>query len=1226
MKRQAFLILPLVLAGLVPDALAEPRPRAAAAAGAVIARKAGEEIRFIDISAWEVVDLKQDLLSGDVLRTNANGQLAILFSDRTQVRLGRNSSLLVRQVAGGRDAELELQSGTIWARAERGGPGVSVQTPAATAAIRGTDWTMTVEGDRTTLTVLEGKVELSNSLGRVELSRGEAAVASIGQAPRKIAIVESDDREQMLFYLPPREAFERMPPSALPVADMRRQADRIRAIPEAERSAEDRVLLAEVALSLEGRAKAKAALAAAQRYPLSRELRARVLLIEAVISATENRHAQAASLFQRAAPGLDKKRRAIALYGGYYARALADPDRVETLPPQGGGSDAAFLRAYAIGFLQDLPAAINVLKQAEAQFPDDPELPAYRAWLALLLNDRDQTQEAMSRSLALDPQEPTALEVRAHVRSGLQGDLDGALADLEAAVSVAPASSTAWNGIGNVQSARGAVREAEAAFLKAIDLDPQDPVSHANLAIFYLDNSRVEDARRHIDLALAADPAFDIALVARGRYHLQTGELDSALDDLLAGTVSNPAYAQGQVLLAAAHYERGDRLPAEQALDNAQRLDANDPVIYSFRAAAAIDDYDSVAAIRNAQEFVRRSRDQGGNFASLGANHLAGSALNSAFRLQGMNAWGEYYGDVVFNPLVATSYIDQSLRGSADPFANDETFGGDPINNAPNGEAFSSLLQGLMLDPHIISGRSRSANLLRRPFLESAIGGGFIRSDGETGYVGEGEIQGYTNLPIPMSLFGNLQWSKAPDRRDIGALSPLDSELEILGGNGYVTASPTLYDRVVLYANHGKNELERSFGVEANFAPFVDPTDLSVLPLPLNTEQEVHSRATNAGIGWSHTLGYRNVLSAALLYSGVRREDETYFEFDVFGLPLATAQTRSVFEEETYVAAVNHTIGDGDLTWRYGMEGGWVKARQSQSYQNLLVPPLDLVPSTFEEAGDTSTVGRVYVDLLQEVTNDLRLEYALFGSFIDGDSADKARLEPRAGLAWSPADGHWLRAAFSRSSLDLNTPTLSPIGVLGLQTNQVSLAATGYVDTYALRWDAEWTSDFFTAVEYQHQEMHDLRIAVPLTSIPFTTAEGQLDRASLTSNLLLGYGFGLSSTLALAQSQDEDPRSPISGEALPFLPKLAGQVAVTWVNQANVKATLAANYVGERQNEAGLELDDYWTLDASLTWEPLDQRLELSLAAYNLLDEEIELNAGVPGWGRSFRGVLKARF
>ena len=122
---------------------------------------------------------------------------------------------------------LGLEAGAIWARAERGGEGLTVETPAAAAAIRGTDWSMTVDGAKTSLIVLEGTVELSNEFGSVSVAGGEGAVATIGQAPTKIVIVDPDDREQMLFYLSLRNAFNWMPASPLSSPDMRRERARI---------------------------------------------------------------------------------------------------------------------------------------------------------------------------------------------------------------------------------------------------------------------------------------------------------------------------------------------------------------------------------------------------------------------------------------------------------------------------------------------------------------------------------------------------------------------------------------------------------------------------------------------------------------------------------------------------------------------------------------------------------------------------------------------------------------------------------------------------------------------------------------------------------------------------------------------------------------------------------------------------------------------------------------
>jgi tetratricopeptide (TPR) repeat protein len=1198
--------------GLSVQADAQPVARAGTAAGAVIARKAGEEVRFIDVSNWQFVDLKQDLLSGDILRTNETGQLAILFSDRTQVRLGRNSSLVVKQITSGTSSDtiLELQSGTIWARAERGGPGVQVQTPAAAAAIRGTDWTMSVKGSQTSLTVLEGQVQFSNPQGSVDVRQGEGAVASIGQAPRKIVIVDSDDREQMLYFLAPRNAFSFMAASPLPVADMRRQVDRISAVPPASRTTEDLLVLAETQLSLEGQVKALQTLALLEGRSLSSAQRARVNLIKAITAAGDRRYDEAVTLFKLASPGLDAKRRNVADYGGYYARSLGNPNRVEQPPTAVGSGYSALLKAYAAGFLKDIPAAIEVIREAERKFPQDPMLPAARAQLAILVNDRPQIEEAIARSLALDPNEPTALEARANYRADFKSDLDGALADLQAALKVAPGSTTIWNALGNLQYERGDERAAEAALKKAIELDPLDPLGYSNLANVYLNQNRVKEAKVLIDKAFEMDPGFDLALIDRGRYKILMGQVDEGLEDTLAGTVANPAYSAGQTLLAAAHLEKGDRVAADQALDNADRLDDNDPVIAAARTAIAIEDYDSEGAIRNAQEYVRRSLARGGEYSTLGANQSAGSTLNSAFRFQGLNSWAEYYSDAVFDPFAGTAYIDQAIRGSANPFANSYTYGTDIINNTGNSQAFSSLFQGLLLEPHLIASQSIGTHLYTTPFFETSLEGGFNTANGEVGYEAEANVQGYTNVPFPISFSGTLQWEQTPDSRDIGALTDFDRENKVIGGNAFFSANVTPHDRLVVYFNHAESSLED--GATASFAPGVG----------LTTERDVEASGTNAGIGWSHTLAHKNVINAALMYNRLNRIEKTYVELVGVGVA-PIGRDSETYEQTTYVAAINQTVAINGLTWRYGIEGGLVDAYQSDVYDDLVGVG---AASTSSNSSDTSTIGRGYVDLLHEISPNLKAEYALFGSYIESDSSDVTRLEPRIGLAWTPMSGQLLRAGFMRSSIDISTPTLSPVGIVGLQPNQISVGTEGYVDTYAFRWDAEWTPDFFTSAEFQHQDLDDPRIPIPLSSSPFGTSEGRIDRGSLNANLLLGHGFGLSSTVAYTDSEDEDPASGLFGRPLPLIPEWAGQVALTWVNEANVRATLAANYVGERMGLSGTDLDDYWTVDATLTWEPFDDRVELNLAAYNLFDEEFEVDTGTPGWGRSFKGTLKVRF
>jgi hypothetical protein len=119
------------------------------------------------------------------------GTLAILFRDDTQIRVHRNTFLEIRYIdpkPGLGGSKLQLALGAVWSRIRRsaGFGGVTFETPAATAAIRGTDWYLQVTEDKTTtLIVLDGNVRFFNEFGSLQVNAGEVATAVIGQAPTK---------------------------------------------------------------------------------------------------------------------------------------------------------------------------------------------------------------------------------------------------------------------------------------------------------------------------------------------------------------------------------------------------------------------------------------------------------------------------------------------------------------------------------------------------------------------------------------------------------------------------------------------------------------------------------------------------------------------------------------------------------------------------------------------------------------------------------------------------------------------------------------------------------------------------------------------------------------------------------------------------------------------------------------------------------------------------------
>jgi tetratricopeptide (TPR) repeat protein len=1209
---------------LVNPAFAEPLTRGATPAGSVIARRSGEEVQFIDLSGWTAVELAQDLLAGDVLRTNATGNLAVMFADRTQMRLARNTTIVVKKVGAAADSVFELQRGTLWGRAARGGQGLLVETPAAAAAIRGTDFSLTVEGDRTSLTVLEGIVSLSNPQGSVTVRQGEAAAARIGEAPTKTVITDPSDREQMLTYLSLRSAFSKLAPSPFPSATLRAERARLEKLPAEARSPADLVTAAEVGFALEGAEAARARVAQARAQVTQPQLVARLDLVEGLIAANERRYGDAQRLLAAAAPRLDAERRAVADHASYFARALADPSRVESPPPGSGTSSGALAHAYAQAVLLDIPAALRNLAVAEARFPDQAVLPAARARLAMLVDDRSQAQAAIARALAIDPDDSSALEAQAVLLSDFEGRHTDALAVLNRAVAEAPGMSSLWNEIGAVQSTLGANREAEAALRRAIALQPMDPVAYANLAFLYLDQDRPDEAGPLIDRAFALDPSFDVALIARGRWNLQRGNIAAAQDDLLAGSTANPAYSQGLLLLAASYIAAGEGELAQQALDNADRLDPNDPVTAQAAASLAIDEYEADRAIAAAQSAMRRARARGGDFAGAEANRTEGSLLNQAFRLQGLDAWGRSYGDAVFDPFDGASLFDQAVAGSALPVASSLGYGGNIVDPTPDASGFSGLFQGLLLSPGILAGRERGNDVLRRPFVEATLGLGTVMTEADARSTRSLELQGFGHRPVPVSGYLMLEQDGLADSRswrEPGSQIPLsefDLDDRVTSGLAYATASVTPDDHIVFYAQTARDESRIDNGLI-----LVDEPLLSFDAILFNRRRD--TRVDRVGLGWSHSFGWHNVLEAAVFGTRASQQSEetgllaSVATGGILGLRNLAADT----SQSTRMAALGWRYGRGPWVLRTGLEAGRVKASRLQEDITITGP----VPSVTREGRSLAfNVARAWANVNHEVSPDLAVEAGAVALRFDG-GVTLSRLDPRIGISWRPAERHWLRAAWIAETTGTGDTTLAPIGIVSLQPSRMPLDPGGRSMTAILRWDSEWSDRLFTSVDVQRQQLTDISMPVPTGLDWIDVADGRLDRIAGTVNYKLPHGLGLFATVVRNASKNRDPASATFGESLPFVPDDAARLGLTWVHPANIRASLSANWIGPRiGDETGGRVDGAWTADLEAVWESRNQRFLAELNVWNLLDESFEVAPGLKGAGRTIEASLRIRF
>ncbi|HRP23764.1 FecR domain-containing protein [Thauera sp.] len=133
------------------------------------------------------------LAPGTHLRSGADGSLTLEFADGSRSLVGNNTELRLDEIrrlraSGAQQVHIELQQGHVESAVtpgNRSGGRFMIQTPAALAAVRGTDFRVSAEADGVRAETLEGEVALRNSRGVTRLPAGTGTFSARGRAPEK---------------------------------------------------------------------------------------------------------------------------------------------------------------------------------------------------------------------------------------------------------------------------------------------------------------------------------------------------------------------------------------------------------------------------------------------------------------------------------------------------------------------------------------------------------------------------------------------------------------------------------------------------------------------------------------------------------------------------------------------------------------------------------------------------------------------------------------------------------------------------------------------------------------------------------------------------------------------------------------------------------------------------------------------------------------------------------
>ncbi|MDD2731078.1 MAG: tetratricopeptide repeat protein [Candidatus Portnoybacteria bacterium] len=139
-----------------------------------------------------------------------------------------------------------------------------------------------------------------------------------------------------------------------------------------------------------------------------------------------------------------------------------------------------------------------------------------------------QAEQASADSLAAGgPTDPTSLKKRAYdlYRSD---DVNGAWANISAAVKLAPQDPEAWNNFGLIAKNRGDLSQAQQAYDKALELKPDYAEAMNNKAMIIFSQGDAGAAREMLEKALALQPAFPEANFNMGLIYDKAGDKEKA--------------------------------------------------------------------------------------------------------------------------------------------------------------------------------------------------------------------------------------------------------------------------------------------------------------------------------------------------------------------------------------------------------------------------------------------------------------------------------------------------------------------------------------------------------------------------------------------------------------------------------------------------------------------------------------------------------------------------
>jgi tetratricopeptide (TPR) repeat protein len=494
---------------------------------------------------WDPAYPNQILAARDRGRTGIRSRTSVRLSDLSVMHIAERSEFEIKPLPDPKvEAEFSLFRGLLYLL-NRDRPGKHrFITPTATAATRGTEFTLEVEEatGRTLLTVLEGEAELGNSIGSVILASGEQGVAVPGQMPTKTAVIDTTNIVQWCLYYPgvlDLDELELAAGEQLPIADSLtayRSGDLLRAVSgyPADRtpaSDSEKVYLAALLLAVGNVTQAEALFASMPAATTLNSRPARLANALRLVIATVKRRSAPSDLGPRASGA---------------APPLATELLARSYREQAGHRLDDALASAKLAVEKSPQFAFGWARVAELEFSQGRAKPALAA---------------LEKSLVLAQRNAQAIALKGFLLSA-QNRIREAITTFDQAIEIDGGLGNAWLGRGLCRIRQGRAEEGRFDLQVAATMEPQRSLLRSYLGKAFSNAGDARHAEKELRLAREIDAGDPTPLLYSALLLQQQNRINEGVRDLQQSQAlnENRALYRSQLLLDQDRAVRGANL------------------------------------------------------------------------------------------------------------------------------------------------------------------------------------------------------------------------------------------------------------------------------------------------------------------------------------------------------------------------------------------------------------------------------------------------------------------------------------------------------------------------------------------------------------------------------------------------------------------------------------------------------------------------------------------